>query len=245
MILRASSLCRSMITRLTARAKRLPILNGLLPRLGRSGNSTIFPGSGVYWEARYAKGGTSGAGSYGSSAHFKAAVLNTFVEKNGVTTVTEFGCGDGNQLSLMRYPEYSGLDVSETILIKCRERFRGDTTKRFFVYHPKEFQALLPDVRADLTLSLDVIYHLVEDEVFESYMRDLFRAAKRYVVVYSTDIDANPRNQSLHVHHRSFTPWIAAQMGEWQMVNRVENPLPPDEFGGAELRPDFYFFVRK
>ena len=50
------------------------------------------------WEKRYAKGGNSGAGSYGKLAVYKAKVLNEFIEenKNEVNSVVEFGCGDGN-----------------------------------------------------------------------------------------------------------------------------------------------------
>ena len=40
---------------------------------------------------------------------------------------------------------------------------------------------------ADLAISLDVVYHLIEDQVFEAYMKHLFAAGKRYVVVYSTN----------------------------------------------------------
>ena len=38
--------------------------------------------------------------------------------------------------------------------------------------------------RAELALSLDVIYHLVEDTVYESYMGQLFDSATKYVIVY-------------------------------------------------------------
>ena len=56
-----------------------------------------FTGSAMFWERWYAKGGTSGAGSYGNLACGKAAFLNTFVRECAVRTVIEFGCGDGHQ----------------------------------------------------------------------------------------------------------------------------------------------------
>ena len=59
-----------------------------------------FAGSVAYWEQRYREGGCSGAGSYGKFGRFKAQVLNQFVVEHGIRTVMEFGCGDGNQLSL-------------------------------------------------------------------------------------------------------------------------------------------------
>src|SRR5579864_6395854 len=76
-----------------------------------------FPGSQTYWDQRYAEGGTSGSGSYGEQAAFKAEILNGFVARHGIQSVIEFGCGDGNQLSLASYPSYVGLDVSRTAIL--------------------------------------------------------------------------------------------------------------------------------
>src|SRR5690348_2974605 len=113
MIENTPSTRQSMLARLLERARTLPFLERLLEGYRRDAS---FSGSATYWESRYVGGGSSGAGSYGQFADLKASVLNHFVEANGVTTVTEFGCGDGNQLSLMRYPSYTGFDVSETVV---------------------------------------------------------------------------------------------------------------------------------
>src|SRR5665213_2293432 len=83
-----------------------------------------FPGSGTYWNRRYGVGGNSGAGSYGRLAEFKAKYLNGFVAREGVASVIEFGCGDGNQLSLADYSAYFGVDVSRRAIRHCRNRFR-------------------------------------------------------------------------------------------------------------------------
>ena len=60
----------------------------------------------TYWEFRYANNGNSGAGSYGKLADFKAKVINGFIHENELNTILEFGCGDGNQLSLAKYNSY-------------------------------------------------------------------------------------------------------------------------------------------
>src|SRR5689334_14993422 len=83
-------------------------------------------GSASYWADRYQAGGNSGVGSYGVLADFKAATLNDFVAANNVGSVIEFGCGDGNQLSLANYPRYLGLDVAKGAIELCRTRFGGD-----------------------------------------------------------------------------------------------------------------------
>jgi hypothetical protein len=49
--------------------------------------------SNSYWEARYGAGGSSGAGSYGRLAAFKAAFVNAFVADNHIRSVLDLGCG--------------------------------------------------------------------------------------------------------------------------------------------------------
>src|SRR5690606_17966018 len=115
----------------------------------------------AFWEANYARGGDSGAGSYGEMADFKAEVLNRFVLEHNLQTVLEFGCGDGNQLSLARYPSYIGLDVAKTAIDLCRYRFANDAAKSFFWYDPNYFVDRTGVFRADLVISLDVIFHLI------------------------------------------------------------------------------------
>jgi cyclopropane fatty-acyl-phospholipid synthase-like methyltransferase len=62
---------------------------------------------------------------------FKAEFLNAFVAKNSIQTVLEFGCGDGNQLKIAKYPNYIGLDVSKTAINICHQLFPNDKTKSF------------------------------------------------------------------------------------------------------------------
>ena len=112
-----------------------------------------------------------GAGSYNRLAEFKAEIINKFVRDNNVSKIIEWGCGDGNQLKLAEYPEYIGYDVSKKAVKICREKFSDDLTKQFIWCGGDRFEN---KVRGDLSLSLDVIYHLIEDDVYEQYMEWLF-----------------------------------------------------------------------
>ena len=205
--------------------RRIPVVGDVIAQLYwkmRSRPNTLrpFAGSKAYWEHRYQGGGDSGVGSYGKFADFKAEVLNAFVAEKEIDSVIEFGCGDGNQLTLAKYPRYLGFDVSEHALASCRERFSTDGTKSF---------RLMTDYageRADLALSLDVIYHLVEDEIFDAYMRTLFDAADRFVIIYASNTDDNREYEGTHVKHRKFTPWIARYAPNWTMVRRLPNRFP-------------------
>ena len=127
-----------------------------------------FAGSEAYWTARYESAGSSGPGSYNKLAEFKAEVLNDFVKQKNITTIIEYGRGDGNQLKLAAYPSYIGFEISPRAIALCENAFIGDPTKKFKLM--KDYQG----ETAQLTLSLDVIFHLVEDQVFEEHMRKLF-----------------------------------------------------------------------
>jgi hypothetical protein len=197
-----------------------------------------FGGSPAYWEARYARGETSGAGSYGRLAAFKAEFLNAFVARHAIRSVIEWGCGDGAQLAPARYPRYVGLDVSPTAVRSCIARFAADPTKSFFLYDPTCFADRQGLFAADLALSLDVVYHLVEDAVFERYMGLLFDSARRHVIVYSSDRDEAA--ETAHVRHRRFTNWVVANRPGWRLTARVPNRYPEGEPGGSFA--DFHVF---
>jgi SAM-dependent methyltransferase len=179
----------------------------------------LFRGSARYWEHRYARGATSGHGSYGEYARFKADFLNRFVLDNKIASIVELGCGDGNQLSLAKYPRYVGIDISPTAIKLCSERFRNDNSKTFYVAES------CPTLESDLAISLDVTYHLVEDDVFSRYMRDLFSVARRFVIIYTSDPDHCSRPDP-HVLHRPISKYVAEHFTSWKFEYSVDNPLP-------------------
>lgn len=195
---------------------------------GAKANSLV--DSAKYWEDRYAMGGNSGAGSYNQIGVFKALIMNKFVADNDVHTVIEFGFGDGQQLTRAQYPHYIGVDVSKTIYEKTSARFASDPTKEFRLYDGH----VVPGLSGDLTLSFDVIYHLVEDEVFHSYMEALFAASKRFVVVYSSNIEG--WHGANHVLHRNVTSYIAKAFPDWHQLGTLRNKYP------EKTAQDFFFY---
>ena len=195
-----------------------------------------FRSSGSYWERRYRLGMTSGDGSSGRAAQFKADFLNGFVREQGLNSVIEIGCGDGRQLALARYPSYIGLDVSRTAVELCMRRYSHDPTKSFLWFDGLRAVNLSDFLCADLTISLDVIYHLLEDDVYENHLATLFGASRRFVIVYSSDCEASTRSR--HVRHRRFTIDIARRFPQFRAVLKVTNPHRNDSFA------DFHVFER-
>ncbi|PNF12781.1 hypothetical protein A6J71_22660 [Enterobacter cancerogenus] len=208
-----------------------------------SQHTLAFRHSAQYWDDRYRLAGNSGAGSYGRLADFKAEVLNGFVARNTLHSVMEFGCGDGNQLSLSRYPRYTGFDISVHALERCQRRYADDPTKDFFPVSEWNGRT------AELALSLDVIYHLIEDDVFSQYMETLFSAGEKFVAIYASNDEK--LNELLgghvkHVRHRRFTDWVVKNLAEsWELHDWVPNRYPFDVRDQNNTSfADFYIFRR-
>ena len=193
--------------------------------------------SGEYWESRYRAGGTSGTGSVGRLAQFKAATVNQFIAANGRTSVIDLGCGDASQLALLELPaDYVGVDVSQAALSRCTAQFPG---RRFLL--PPELRTVTP---AELTLALDLLYHLTEDHVFAETMRTLFAWATRFAVIYASNVDA--ASPSPHVRHRRFTDHIAAAEPDWRLLAHLPNPYPYDPASPDETSfADFFIYGRR
>lgn len=191
--------------------------------------------SGKYWENRYAKGDNSGDGSYGRLAEFKADVINEFVKEHSVKSAVELGCGDGHQLSLINYPEYIGLDVSGSIIDYCKNKYKDDESKSFMVHKAGQVSQ-----KSDLALSLDVIYHLVEKNVYTQYLKDLFSLSDKYVIIYSTDFN---EDETVHVKHRKFSDDVNTMFPEWELTKVMKNKYPGR--GEQMSLADFYFYKKK
>ena len=194
--------------------------------------------SAAYWEARYRRGGTSGAGSYGRLASYKAAFINAFVADNAVDSVLDLGCGDGNLLSLLQIPHYIGVDVSVTSLSRCASRFVSPANYVFM--HATQLDELAP---IDMAMSIDVIFHLTEDQVFDRHIDDLFGHAARFVLIYASNFDSGW--PSPHVRHRRFSNVVAQRWPMWELLAHLPSPFPydpgrPDETSFA----DFFVYAR-
>lgn len=103
------------------------------------------------------------------------------------------------------------------------KRFKNDKTKSFFLYNPKYFRDSNSIFKADLALSLDVIYHLIEYNIFKIYMEHLFLSSDKFVIIYSSDFNTN---QKYHVRHRQFSKWIRDNLPEWKLINKIKNRYP-------------------
>lgn len=196
-----------------------------------------FRTSSGYWNERYLAGGNSGSGSYGRLAEFKAKVINNFIVKNNINSLIEFGCGDGNQLNYFKVIEYIGVDISDFIINKNKEKFKYDSSKRFINFKS------VNGIQTDLAISLDVVFHLIEDQVFEAYMTQLFCSSDKFVIIYSSNDEKLNESSDPHVKHREFTNWVESNMINFKLIDIVSNEYPFDGNSDTSFC-DFYIFEK-
>lgn len=196
--------------------------------------------SGRYWEERYQQRGTSGAGSYGTLAEFKAEIVNSFIIKHNIESLADFGFGDGNQAGMLKVKHYAGFEVSEKAIALCTEKFKG--RKEYTFQHVNQLEGR----KFDLCISMDVIFHLVEEPIFELYMHRLFNASQQWVIIYSSNGDKLPANHSAHMLDRIFTAWIEKQVPGFELVEKIENRYPynPAQPTTTSIS-DFYIYKKK
>jgi len=191
-----------------------------------------------YWKKRYSSGGNSGVGSYGKMALYKAEIINQFIKENSIKSVIEFGCGDGNQLSLANYPTYIGFDISKTAIKICKNKFKSDATKSFRML--RKYQG----DQADLTLSLEVIFHQLEEKNFLKHMQVLFNASKKFIIIFSSNSDDNKDFIGTHMRQWRFTDWVDQNQPDWNLIKHIPNKYPYNKETKEGSISDFYIYQK-
>jgi SAM-dependent methyltransferase len=188
----------------------------------------------THWQRHYERGDDSGPGSYGESALYKADLINRVVRERGIRSIIDLGCGDGNQLAYLDVDQYLGLDVSKLAIQRCIAR-HGSNPKRSFIWYDQNlFHDPLRIVSADCAMSLEVVFHLIEDDVFAIYIQNLFNCGRRFVIIYGSD-EEQERAGHVSVRFRKYSDYIAAKSPGFRMVLHV----PQNERFG-----DFYLYER-
>ena len=99
--------------------------------------------------------------------------------------------------------------------------------------------------QADLTLLLDVIFHLIEDDVFEEYMTKLFDSSNKFVIIYSSNTEDNTGYEGTHIKHRKFTDWVEKNRRNWSLIQYIHNRYPYKGNEKTGSFSNFYIFQKK
>lgn len=172
----------------------------------------------AYWQQRYLSGGNSGTGSTGALRAFKSATVNAIIEKYSVSSILDLGCGDGGQIFDIAVKSYVGIDVSEAAVELCRKRHGNKVGWSFCTA-----SQLDKGVTADMTMSLDVIYHISDPKDYQDYLETLWRKAARLITIYSS-ISANESCTPHIVHRPCIDDLLASCKGVFKVAETIEPP---------------------
>jgi hypothetical protein len=175
-----------------------------------------------YWDNRYRSGDNSGIGSQGILSHYKADFLNDFVKTHNIQNVCELGCGD-SQFLLYQFPYFIGYDVSQYIIAENKKKYNNLFTSS--IDELGEY---------DLLLSLDVIYHLIDDTIYLDHIKQLFKRSKKYVIIYSPN-----RNEIFSASHNMYRYFTNDIPDDFILEYHVNNP-----YKGELTQSDFYVYKK-
>lgn len=218
----------------TPSVERLAPVTPMEQPMRRSEAAPSFDSTG-YWEGRYRSGGNSGAGSYDVLAKYKGQFLNSFARKKGLKSFAEMGSGDGNQLKYFSFDRYTGFDVSKTVIERTMMMYRDKPNYNFVWLGDQSLDWEMHEDAYDCALSLDVLYHLVDDNIYVNYLDQLFSLPQRYVIIYASNFDGPDIRGASHVRHRKFTTDIANRFPQWSLLKLVENPYKFKESTEADF----------
>lgn len=166
---------------------------------------------------RYIHWGNSWEWSYWLNARYKADFINKFIKEHGIDTAVEIGCWDWANLWMYDVFEYTWYDVSYFIIEKCKDMYKNDNWKRFFVNDDNtKFQ------KAELSLCLDVLYHIFPQDRFEKMIDKVIEAWEKYVIIY-TKIRISPREDWSCINDYDFLWYLDKKWYKYE----IEPSSPP------------------
>ena len=199
-----------------------------------------------YWQKRYMQGGTSGQGSYGESAQWKAKIVNSVVQRHEIVSVLEFGCGDGNQLSLYDFKTYTGLDVSAEAVKKCQKIYSDVAGFEFHQLSPGQ-QTIIPN--HDLVICIEVLMHITDESDFVWTLDSLFSNGARFVLICTPMLLHPGVRLGPHEKHRNMTYYFLKYIDKYDIVDFWLHPSVSvaDRIAGrtGEFSSDFTLFRLK
>jgi len=111
-------------------------------------------------------------------------------------------------------------------------KYNNDNTKKFYTYDEIDNIKL----QSDLTMSLDVLYHILEDELYFNYLKQLFSSSSNYVLIYSNNYNGHIEG---HMHTKKFTDDVEKKFPNWELQKKINQMYP------KKSSADFYLYKKK
>ena len=139
-------------------------------------------------------GSGSGIGSLAETTLEYRYFLETFIAKNNISTIVDFGCGDWKFSRYIYWwgAEYTGYDTVDSVIQKNTELYSTDTIR--FLLSPKEFTEIQS---ADLLIVKDVLQHL-PSHVVKEFLESV-KGKFHYILVTNSQYPAEDINKDIRI----------------------------------------------
>ena len=178
-----------------------------------------------YWKNRYSRSnikGASGNGSVGELLKFKTDFINEKIAEYNIESVLDFGHGDLGLANGIEVDRYIGLDIFDF----PKSEFVKDSVELINT----SFDEYDGD-SCDMTMCIDVLYHILEPE--QDYMRKtvdkMFAKAKRCVIIYAQDSLNSPKGfgGGSHLYDSKWRQHVDEKyLGDWTLVHKQDKSEP-------------------
>jgi len=130
-----------------------------------------------YWDERYANDGTSGEGSIGGNRDWKWSVVERFVPF--YTSVLDVGCGDLSFWEGRECEDYTGIDISKTIIennIKRRPKWK---------FICENAGTRIEGLKKDVVFCFDILFHIMDSKTFIEILQNLCHYSNDYILIHT------------------------------------------------------------
>lgn len=173
------------------------------------------------WDEHYKSGGKSGDPSdYAKSREWKHSIISKYCDIKS-NSIIDIGCGDLQFWQGRKPAKYTGIDISPTIIASHIEKYPD---RRFICASSDE----LLDISADMVMCFDMLWHIIDDEVYINTIRNMAVYSKRYIIIYTWN--SNPFN--LGLIQRMFNILI-----KFKRTHKLDFSITVDDGGYQKYRP--------
>ena len=130
-----------------------------------------------YWDLRYLDNKTSGNGSIGDYRKFKWSIIDKYVPF--LRSVVDVGCGDLSFWGERDCEDYTGIDISKTIIEKNRI-LRPDWE---FLWSNAEKK--IEGLSKNTVFCFDMLFHVMNNDSYYRILENLCYYSREYIFIYT------------------------------------------------------------
>ena len=130
-----------------------------------------------YWDQRYIDDGTSGAGSIGDYRNFKWGIIDRYVPF--LQSVVDVGCGDISFWERRDCIDYTGIDISRTI-IKRNRILRPD-----WEFLQSNAETRIEKLSKSTVFCFDMLFHIMNDKTYLKVLENLIAYSRNHIFIYT------------------------------------------------------------